>query len=371
MIKGHEHNSHNGSAKRLLVVLESSNRSASSVVRGLAYRDLFSSNGYSADYQHRLPGGLRNFLGKVPTAGRRLLGSSGLEAGLVKVATKTNEQRIISRARNCDVVYLQKITSVSFIKEICKKTSARVVYDFVDAMWLDHNGFNELLKTVDAVTTDNELIAKYVRSHNSNCTVVPDAPALEEFDKRRSQLRQKPGDKIVLGWLGSKATAFNLYLIWEALEELSQRYPQLHLRLVGTGEDLRRIPKFERVQFSYLPTYNEAEMISEVFGMHIGLFPLQDVERCRMRGVLKATNYMCGEAVVVTSPVGQCVDLIQDGVNGMIASTTQEWIDKLELLIKDEMLRRKLSDNGLKTVRSDFRLDQSFAKLKQVLDGTK
>jgi len=108
-------------------------------------------------------------------------------------------------------------------------------------------------------------------------------------------------------------------------------------------------------------------MITEIFGMHIGLCPRQNVERCRVRSVLKVTNYMCGEAAVVTSPVGQCADIIQDGVNGMIAGSTQQWIDKLEMLIKDEELRQRLAENGLETVRSQFRLDQSFAKLKKVL----
>lgn len=368
MVSGqHDPTSTTSKLKRLLVVLETDDRSASGVVRGLAYKELFASSDFVANYRTRLPKRFKKLLGNLPLGGS-VLRQTGLDAILVRLATKANEQRIISLARDSDVVYVQKVTSLKFIKELCGKTNTPVVYDFVDAMWLDHSGFNELLRTVNAVTTDNELIANYVKTINSNCTVVPDAPALEKFDKRRSELASKRTDTIVLGWLGSRATAFNLYQIWEALEELFPRYPQLHLRLVGTGDDLKRIPPFEKVRFSHVPWYNEDEMISEIFGMHIGLFPLQDLERCRMRGVLKATNYMCGEAAVVTSPVGQCVDVIQDGVNGMIASTTQEWIDKLELLINDAELRQRLTQNGLATVRAHFRLDQSFAKLKHVLE---
>jgi len=269
-----------------------------------------------------------------------------------------------------DIVYLAKVLSYPLVQEICSKTKARVVYDFGDAVWLwseNQNEFNDVLKIVDAVTTDNDLTADYVRRYNSNCTVIPDAPQLEEFDKKRAALGNKPKDRITLGWIGSPATAYNLYVIWEALEELFTRHPNLHLRLVGTGSNLELIPPFERVRFSYRPSYNQTEMVDEVFGMHIGLFPLQNVERCRMRGVFKATNYMSGEAVVMASRVGQSVDFIQDGVNGMLAGSTQEWIDKLEMLINDEALRRRLTQSGLDTVRASFRLDQSFAKLKQVL----
>jgi glycosyltransferase involved in cell wall biosynthesis len=127
------------------------------------------------------------------------------------------------------------------------------------------------------------------------------------------------------------------------------------------------VPEFEHVKFSCVPFYDQAKMVEEVFGMHVGLFPLQDVERCRMRGVFKATNYMSGEAAVVVSPVGQCPEFIEDGVNGMLAATKEEWIEKLEQLIYDAPLRRRLVENGLACVRENFRVDQSFAKLKEVL----
>jgi len=133
---------------------------------------------------------------------------------------------------------------------------------------------------------------------------------------------------------------------------------------------LEYLPRFERVRFSYCESYDQARMIEEVLGMHIGLFPLQNVERSRVRGVLKATVYMSGGAAVVSSPVGQSVDVIRDGHNGLIAGTTEEWVEKLDMLIRNQELRQRLTQNGLETVRSHFRVDQSFAKLKQVLQPT-
>jgi hypothetical protein len=92
------------------------------------------------------------------------------------------------------------------------------------------------------------------------------------------------------------------------------------VRLVGTGDDPALRPPFERVRYSAVPYYDQSTMIDEVLGMDIGLFPLQDVERSRVRGVLKAAIYMCGEAAVVASPVGQTPEVISNGVNGVLAS---------------------------------------------------
>jgi glycosyltransferase involved in cell wall biosynthesis len=353
--------------KKLLVVLEAGDSLPSGVIRGLAYEDLFAQNGFDAQFVSRRPGMLFK-TSRFPL--RQLLDFAPLRNQLVSRITTHNENRIRKLARGADVIYLNKVSSQSLLQDLLKEKHARIVYDFGDAIWLQEwsaSELNEVLRQMDAVTTDNEITAGYVRRVNPNCVVIPDAPALHAFDARRSELSRKPADRIVLGWLGSPATAYNLYVIWEALEELFNRHQNLHLRLVGTGNDLRLLPEFENVRFSCVPFYDQAKMVEEVFGMHIGLFPLQDVERCRMRGVFKATNYMSGEAAVVASPVGQCADFIQNGFNGMLAATKGEWVEKLDRLIVDEGLRRGLAENGLASVRANFRVEQSFEKLKEVL----
>ena len=353
--------------KKLLVVLEAGDSLPSGVIRGLAYEQLFAENGFEAQFVSRRPARLfenRRF------PFRRLLDFAPLRNRLLSRAIAVNEKRICRLARTVDVIYLNKVSSPGLLEELLQTRQARIVYDFGDAIWLQEwpaSKLDEVLRQVDAVTTDNEVTATYVRRINPRCVVIPDAPALDAFDARRSELSRKPEDRIVLGWLGSPATAYNLYVVWEALEELFRRHDNLHLRLVGTGNDLRLIPEFENVKFSCVPAYDQARMVEEVFGMHIGLFPLQDVERCQMRGVFKATNYMSGEAAVIASPVGQCADFIRDGVNGLLAAGKEQWIDKLEQVIFDAGLRRGLVENGLACVRENFRLEHSFDKLKRVL----
>jgi glycosyltransferase involved in cell wall biosynthesis len=353
--------------KKLLVVLEAGDSLPSGVIRGLAYEQMFAESGFDATFVSRRPARMFE-TDRFPL--RQLFEFPPLRNRVMNRAVAFNENRIRRLAREADVVYLNKVSSRALLQDLLQEKHARIVYDFGDAIWLQEwsaSELNEVLRQVDAVTTDNEVTASYVRQVNPNCIVVPDAPALQAFDRRRAELSQKTDNPIVLGWLGSPGTAYNLYVIWEALEEVFKRHAHLHLRLVGTGHDLRLIPEFEKVKFSCVPFYDQERMVQEVFGMHIGLFPLQDVERCRMRGVFKATNYMSGEAAVIASPVGQCAEFIHDGVNGMLAATKRDWIEKLERLILDRDLRCRLAEKGLETVRANFGVEQSFAKLKQVL----
>ena len=341
---------------RILVVLEMGRQFPSGFLRGLIYKDSFAAAGHTVTYvNHNFTGPL---LWRLPP--------------LFRLYRYLSQVRIARLAKSSDVVYLCKVQSLDLIARLRSRSKARLVLDVTDAVWLPRYAnpdFHKVLPLLDAVTADNEQTAAYVRRFNPNCVVVPDRPQLEAFDKRRGSAAKSQDGTVTLGWVGSDSTLYNLYVVWEALERLFAKYPYLHLRLLGVGKNPRLLPAFERVRYSSVPSYTQAEMIDEVLKMDIGIFPLQDVEASRVRGVLKAAVYMSGGAAAVCSPVGQCADLIKDGFNGMLAASSGEGESKLEKLIVDVELRKSIAASGLETVRSRYTLDRSFSILRSVLEG--
>jgi len=184
------------------------------------------------------------------------------------------------------------------------------------------------------------------------------------FDMWRSTMTRDP-ERVVLGWIGSPESAASLYAIWEPLEELFAQYPDLHLRIVGA--EARDLPRFELVNWSCRPTYNQEEMVQEVLGMDIGLCPLFRTEDSRARGTLKAMVYMSGEATAVCQNYGENARLIRDAENGLLADTPQEWRDKLIWLLAYPSERRVIARRGLQTIRSGFTLHRCFQRLMDVL----
>lgn len=356
---------------RILVILEAGDVYPSGFIRGLIYQDYFKRDGYEVEYINRLPASIVR-LGEYPSrylAHVMAVGGRGLISTLAHRIANLTEDTIVQKAKNYDVVYMSKVQSFSLVQKLRQKTKARVVLDFGDALWLPNRGasrFNEVLATVHAVTTDNELTAEYVRRFNANCIVIGDCPQIEWFDHRRESYQRSSRREVKLGWIGTPGTTYNLFVVWEALERLFSKHSDLHLRIVGA--DPQKLPPFEKVKFSLRPRYSQTEMIEEVLEMDIGLFPLQDVEASRVRGILKATVYMSGEAAVVCSPIGQNLDLIQHGVNGLFASSTEEWEQAIDRLISDSELRHQLSQKGLDTVRTSFTVEEAFANLCKVLE---
>jgi glycosyltransferase involved in cell wall biosynthesis len=70
---------------------------------------------------------------------------------------------------------------------------------------------------------------------------------------------------------------------------------------------------------------------------------------------------------VVCTPVGVNRDLVEDGVNGLWATTQEEWEEKLSLLIEDRATREKLGREGRKRVMKGYTIQACAPHLLSIL----
>lgn len=362
--------------KRVLLITERGAAWPSGRIRALIYKDLFAADGIEARYITRHAPWLTRLVERLAQSNRPIFPRPALRmlAYLDERLARFRETQIVRLAQGFDTLYVQKGESFSLLAALQRTSRARLVYDLNDGVWLPSRAsfadgkIRDLLRLADAVTCDNSFGLEFARAFNPRCYLVPDPPQVEQFDLHRARF-PRPGAPVVLGWIGSPATAFNLYAIWEPLEVLFSRLSNLTLRLVGVGHNRQLLPPFEKVRCTTRPFYSQPEMIREVLQMDIGLFPLFEVEDSRVRGILKATVYMSGEACVIASPVGQNCDLIQDGENGLLAHTADEWLNRLMRLVEEASLRQRLAAAGLQTVREQFTVPHCYKSLLHALQG--
>ncbi|HXD91599.1 MAG TPA: glycosyltransferase, partial [Bacteroidia bacterium] len=69
---------------------------------------------------------------------------------------------------------------------------------------------------------------------------------------------------------------------------------------------------------------------------------------------LKGLSYMACEVPTVMSPVGVNTEIIEQGKNGFLASTTEEWINCLSQLIENAALRGSVGKAGRQTVLEKY-----------------
>jgi len=72
----------------------------------------------------------------------------------------------------------------------------------------------------------------------------------------------------------------------------------------------------------------------------------------------------------VASSVGFNKTLIQEGHNGFLASTAEEWFRNLSRLLMEPALRKFIGMNGRKTVEENYSLDKCGMRFKSILQET-
>jgi glycosyltransferase involved in cell wall biosynthesis len=76
----------------------------------------------------------------------------------------------------------------------------------------------------------------------------------------------------------------------------------------------------------------------------------------------------CGVPVVAAA-VGVNREIIQDGVNGFLASNETEWVEKLGRLLADPELRRRFGAAGRRTVDERYSLAKHAPIVAETLRG--
>jgi glycosyltransferase involved in cell wall biosynthesis len=240
----------------------------------------------------------------------------------------------------------------------------RIVFAFDDAVYsgqlhapdLNHaalyrfkygRGVDEVIRRSSHVIAGNRILAEYARQLNPRVSIVPTVVDCGRY-------RRKPASAsgpVTIGWMGSRSTAAHLRAIEPALKKVAADNPgSVRFRFFGFPEYQPDLP-----DCLSLPFRLETEL-EDLAGIDIGLMPLPDTEWTRGKCAFKAIQYMAIGAATVASPVGITTDLIQHGVNGMLASSEEEWCLCLNALLQHEELRGTLASAARRTIEESYSL---------------
>ena len=279
------------------------------------------------------------------------------------ISAFANRLQALREAKQFDVVYVYREIAVlgpAWLESYLAYLKLPVVFDFDDAIFLRYistsNGYFSLLKFPSSKTralcrlsahvmVGNEYLASYARQFNQNVSVIPTT-----IDLTKYTLFPKPANEVpVIGWTGSHSTVRYLSLIRQALERVAT-IERFRLRLIGSSGqqfDLANSP-VEAVAWNSLTEADDLRVLD------VGIMPMPDDLWARGKCACKALQYMALGIPVVCSGVGVVNEIIQDGVNGFLANSEEEWIEKLVRLLRDPHLRQDMGMKGRQTVESRF-----------------
>jgi glycosyltransferase involved in cell wall biosynthesis len=150
------------------------------------------------------------------------------------------------------------------------------------------------------------------------------------------------------------------------LQRARQHHPFV-LRVSGAGERLV-IPGVATEQPPWALD-REVELFNTC---DVGVYPLADDEWSRGKCGFKAIEFMACGVPVVASALGVNREIIEDGVNGFLASTEDEWVERLGRLLASPTLRRQFGSAGRRTIEARYSLQVHAptlaATLRKVVD---
>src|SRR5690606_28051456 len=96
--------------------------------------------------------------------------------------------------------------------------------------------------------------------------------------------------------------------------------------------------------------WNKETEAEDLLKIDVGIMPLPNDEWSRGKCGFKALQYLAMKKPCVASPVGVNSEIIEHGVNGFLAESSEEWFIHLENLVRDESLRLQMGQAGRKKI---------------------
>ena len=287
----------------------------------------------------------------------------GMIGKKLKLVTRGLERRMsaVKKTKDYDLVYILREAALlgpPVFEKLIHQRRVPIVFDFDDAIFVSYrspsNGYLSYLKFASKtkaicrmashVMVGNPYLADYARQVNDRVTVIPTTIDTEKY--RPSQTIESSGPPVI-GWTGSHSTVQHLDTLRGALKKLAEK-ESFRLRVIGT-------PAYECSPIDVEAVAWRAESeVQDLAGIDIGVMPLPDDKWSKGKCGLKALQFMALGIPTICSPVGVNTDIIQDDQNGFIASTEDEWVDKLSRLLRSRELRQRLGQAGRATVEQKY-----------------
>ena len=266
------------------------------------------------------------------------------------------------------VVFREAIlTSSIFFEKRLAKSGVPILFDFDDAIWVkdvsegnqrlsflkNPDKIKKILPLVSHVSAGNSYLKEFALKFNKSVSIIPSTIDTDKY----KEIKQFKEGLVTIGWVGSHTTIKHFETIVPVLIKLKEKYKEkIEFKVIGDPVYYNSDLGIDGMAWD-----NSKEV--EFFNMlDIGVMPLPEDEwtkgKCGMKGLL----YMSVNTPAVMSSVGVNSEIIENGVNGFLADTAEEWFEVLSKLIEDENLRKSIGLAGRKTVEEKYSMNSQKEK---------
>ncbi|MBL0337310.1 MAG: glycosyltransferase [Chitinophagaceae bacterium] len=260
-----------------------------------------------------------------------------------------------------------------FFERILLLANKKIIYDIDDMIFLDKVEFikKNMFQRLKGIKKPIVLM-RYARY------VIVCTPRLEEIALELNKYRQvidisstfdtnrflpviNYDDKeiVTIGWTGTHSTLPFLEMLQPILSEINSKRRILLLVIANKNYEMTNC------QLNLYLGIEKTE-IEDLQRIDIGLYPIPMSEWSLGKSSLKALTYMSIGIPFVATAFGTNFRIMEDGVQGFLVKTNQEWVNRIITLIDNVSLRKKMGIAGRKRVEEQFSIKANFPKYLKV-----
>ncbi len=259
-------------------------------------------------------------------------------------------------------------------ERLTRLLSKKIIYDIDDLVYLKNitnkanpfisgiKGVNKppyLMKVADHVITSTPYLNNFVKQFNNNTSDISAAINTDAYIPKQDYGIK---DMLSIGWSGSHSTVRMLHSVDEVFQELARDYK---FKLIVMGDPEFSLPG---VQYEAIPWKEDYE-VDVIKKFDIGVYPLPDEEWVLGKTGLKALQYMAVGVPTVATAIGTNFRIIENGVNGFLVNSKEEWKRALIQLMEKENLRREMGIKAAAVVKKNFSIEALTTSYMRIVDS--
>jgi glycosyltransferase involved in cell wall biosynthesis len=271
-----------------------------------------------------------------------------------------------------DIVWLEKELFSSFpalFERLFEFFGVKFVVDYDDAVFHNYDlsksklvrsllskKIDVVMRSANVVVVGNRYLAdRAIRAGAKEVVIIPTVIDLERYKIKTSKGDRPP----VIGWIGSPSTQKYVVEISVVLEAVCQKFGA-KLLLVGANKNVSDYFSNIDIEIVEWAETTEVELINKI---DIGIMPLPDGPWEKGKCGYKLIQYMACGKPVVASPVGVNVEIVEKNNCGLLASSSEEWLTALSLLLSSAEKRKEYGASGRDAVEKEYCVQVQVEKL--------
>ncbi|MBI4847506.1 MAG: glycosyltransferase family 4 protein [Nitrospirae bacterium] len=282
---------------------------------------------------------------------------------------------ILLRARQYDLIWLEKEIFPllpAWLERWWAQRRIRYVVDYDDATFhmydlhplrivrlLLGNKIDQVMRSAALVTAGNDYVADRARRAGaSHVEVIPSV-----VDLVRYLPNYPPTNEVfTIGWIGSPVTTRHLLEIESALRNFCKDGNGRVVAIGASPVAMRQVPL--KVEL-----WSESTEVDQLRRFDVGIMPLPNSPWERGKSGLKLIQYMAVACPVIASPVGVNSDIVENGINGLVASDSGDWFSLLEFLKANRETSCKMGASGREKVERKYSLQIMAPQISRLFEN--